>query len=73
MLIPIDIIIKIILNYYTAFEQWKTSRLLNTTTKRLTDNQKYDELCFGRRTFIMAYWCSICEKKKMTLIGSTIQ
>ena len=60
--IPTHLIVNIILAY-TELEQWKTARTLNSTSKEIVSNQKYDDGCWGRRTMIIQNRCHICEKK----------
>ena len=64
--IPTHLIVNIILAY-TELEQWKTARTLNSTSKEIVSNQKYDDGCWGRRTMIIQNRCHICEKKNENL------
>jgi hypothetical protein len=63
--VPIHFIVDIILAY-PELEQWKTARTLNSTSKNLVSNQKYD-WCWGRSSMLVQNVCSICEKRNENL------
>tara|TARA_B100001559_G_C16484560_1_gene615383 strand:+ start:1653 stop:2198 length:546 start_codon:yes stop_codon:yes gene_type:complete len=64
--IPLHLIVDIVLAY-TELEQWKTARTLNSTSKEIVSNQKYDDGCWGRRTMIIQNSCHVCSKKNKNL------
>jgi len=58
----VHVILRILMDYCEDFQQWKSSRILNTTFKRLVDTKDYDRGCFGKGTFICTEWCNVCQK-----------
>lgn len=62
----IHLVVRLLLDYHRDIFQWSSARCLNKQCKHIVDTKKYDNGCWGRRSFIRPYFCEVCECQSQT-------
>ena len=60
------LVVRILVDYNRDIFQWSSARCLNRDCKHIVDTTKYDNDCWGRRSFIQPHFCEVCECQSQT-------